>query len=266
MNFDHLRVDHDITLADIDPDPDTDLTKEEGRARFAEITTELSELQTRLYAQGTHRVLVVFQAIDGGGKDGAIAHIFGPLNPNGVRVANFKRPSELELAHDYLWRVHQQVPGNGELVIFNRSHYEDVLVVRVHELVSKERWSRRYDHINNFETMLADEGTTIIKFFLHISPDEQAERFQARLDDPTKQWKFAAADLEERTRWHDYQAAFEDAINRTSRKHAPWFVIPANKKWYRDLAVATIMRNLLESLKLEYPQPENISNIVIPDV
>jgi PPK2 family polyphosphate:nucleotide phosphotransferase len=181
-------------------------------------------------------------------------------------VAAFKKPSSKELAHDYLWRVHSEVPGDGELVIFNRSHYEDVLVVRVEELVPKKRWQRRYDHIVNFEQMLADEGTTIIKLFLHISRDEQRERLQARLDEPHKNWKFEAGDLRPRSKWDDYQKAFEEVLERTSTKDAPWYIIPADRKWYRNIAVSEILIKTLEGLDMSYPPPaEGLDQIVIPE-
>jgi PPK2 family polyphosphate:nucleotide phosphotransferase len=186
------------------------------------------------------------------------------MNPQGVTVASFKRPAPVELAHDYLWRVHARTPGNGEITIFNRSHYEDVLVVRVHGLVPEETWSRRYDHINSFERMLADEGTTILKFFLHISFEEQRERLQARLDDPAKHWKFSLGDLEERKRWDDYTAAYEEAITRTSTSWAPWYVVPANRKWYRNLVVATALVDTLEGLGMDYPPAaDDLTGVVV---
>jgi PPK2 family polyphosphate:nucleotide phosphotransferase len=207
-----------------------------------------------MFADGRPKVLVVVQATDTGGKDGMVRKVFGPLNPQGVRVAYFKAPTEIELAHDYLWRVHAQVPAAGELVVFNRSHYEDVLIVRVHDLVPEKRWRKRYDHILAFEQMLADEGTTIVKFFLHISKDEQAERLRDRLADPTKNWKFNEGDLTERKYWDDYQKAYQDMVNLTSRRHAPWYVIPADNKWYRDLVVAEVMRSTLGDLDMSFPK------------
>ena len=236
----------------------------EGLERVDELTSRLSELQNVLWADHSHRVLVVLQAIDGGGKDGTIRHVFGALNPQGVRVVNFKAPTAPELAHDYLWRVHPHVPGDGELTVFNRSHYGDVLVVRVHDLVAKHRWHARYAQIRHFEQMLVDEGTTIVKCFLHISNDEQRERLQRRIDTPDKQWKFNPADLAERARWDDYQAAFEDMLNETSTDAAPWYAIPADQKWYRNLAVAQLMVDTLESLDLSYPPPaEGVADTVV---
>lgn len=243
---------------------DGGMDKHEGKQRLKELNERLEALQEMLYAEGKHKVLVVLQATDTGGKDGTIRHVFDGTNPQGVKVASFKRPTERELAHDYLWRVHAHTPGNGEIVIFNRSHYEDVLVVRVHGLVPPERWSKRYAHIEAFERMLADEGTTILKFFLHISAGEQAERLQARLDDPTKHWKFSVGDLAERKRWDDYRAAFEEMLSRTSTEHAPWYVVPADRKWYRNLVVATVLVEALEGLGMSYPEPEDdLSGVVI---
>lgn len=227
-----------------------------GRAEADRLIARLGELQQVLYASGTHRLLVVLQAMDAAGKDGTIRAVFTGVNPQGTTVTSFKQPTEAELAHDYLWRVHRHVPGDGEIAIFNRSHYEDVLVVRVHGLVPEARWQRRYDHINAFERMLADEGTTIVKLFLHISPEEQAIRFQERLDDPTKRWKFRRGDLAERERWDDYRHAYQDAIARTSTEHAPWYIVPADRNWYRNLVVAQILVDTLEALDLRYPDPE----------
>ena len=202
--------------------------------------------------------------MDAGGKDGTIRHVFDGVNPSGVKVAAFKKPSENELSRDYLWRAHAQVPADGELVIFNRSHYEDVLVVRVLELVPDEQWKRRYDHIVDFEQMLSDEGTTIVKIYLHISKDEQKERLQARLDEPDKNWKFEVGDLETREHWDSYQEAFEDVLSKTSTSNSPWFIVPANRKWYRNIAVSEILVQTLEQLKMAYPEPEEgLDEIVV---
>ncbi|RLT40713.1 MAG: polyphosphate kinase 2 family protein [Chloroflexi bacterium] len=230
--------------------------KKAGQDATKELNKRLESLQELLYAEGKHKVLIVLQAMDTGGKDGVIRHVFDGVNPQGVKVASFKRPTPEEWAHDYLWRVHQQTPGRGEIVIFNRSHYEDVLVVRVHNLVAQEVWGRRYEQINAFEQQLAEEGTTILKFYLHIDKDEQKERLQARLDDPEKRWKFAAGDLDERARWPAYQTAYEAVLSRTSTLHAPWHIIPANHKWYRDLIISQILVNTLEGLDMRYPQAE----------
>ncbi|HXR26451.1 MAG TPA: polyphosphate kinase 2 family protein [Candidatus Baltobacteraceae bacterium] len=213
----------------------------------------LTTLQERIWAEGRHAVLIVLQGIDTAGKDGAIGHVMSAFNPQGCAVTGFKAPTPDELAHDYLWRVHRVVPARGTIGIFNRSHYEDVLVVRVHDLVPRAVWRQRYNEINAFEQLLADGGTTIIKFFLHISPDEQRRRLQARLDDPTKRWKFQRADLAERKLWPAYQAAYEDALSRCSTRAAPWYVIPADHKWFRDLAVAEIVGQTLADLKPRYP-------------
>jgi PPK2 family polyphosphate:nucleotide phosphotransferase len=230
--------------------------KKEGRKRLLELNQSLEELQELLYAEHKHKVLIVLQAMDTGGKDGTIRHVFEGVNPQGVRVASFKKPTPEELDRDFLWRVHKQVPGEGEIVIFNRSHYEDVLVVRVHNLAPKEVWSKRYDHINDFERMLVDEGTAILKFFLHIDLDEQKERLQARLDEPNKHWKFNPGDLKERKLWPEYLKAYEDAISKTSTDWAPWYIVPANRKWYRNLVVGTVVIEALEGLNMRYPEPE----------
>ncbi|HUG74807.1 MAG TPA: polyphosphate kinase 2 family protein [Acidimicrobiia bacterium] len=254
----------DLSSIDTRGTPGFDGGKKEARRALADLTARLADLQTLLFAQGRHRLLVVLQALDSGGKDGTIRAVFSPVNPQGVKVSSFKRPTEIELAHDYLWRVHPRVPGDGEIAVFNRSHYEDVLVVRVHGLVPEERWSRRYDHINAFERLLADEGTTILKFFLHISKDEQKERLQARLDDPDKHWKFDTGDLKERARWNEYAAAFEAVLERTSTEWAPWYVVPADRKWYRNLVVAQTLVETLEGLGMEFPaSDEDLSQVEI---
>ncbi|HLF27136.1 MAG TPA: polyphosphate kinase 2 family protein [Anaerolineae bacterium] len=238
--------------------------KAEAQAQLRALNRELEALQELLYAEHQHKVLILFQAMDTGGKDGAIRHVFEGVNPQGVRVASFKAPTALELDHDYLWRIHPHAPGKGELVIFNRSHYEDVLVVRVHQLAPKKVWSKRYDHINAFEQMLAEEGTTILKFFLHIHQAEQKERLQARLEEADKCWKFNAADLDERKRWPDYMQAYAEALSKTSTAWAPWYIVPANRKWYRNLVVATIIVETLKALKMRYPEPAaRLEDIVI---
>lgn len=251
-----IRPGSSVDLAKLDPRDDSAFQgdKAEAKQRIEELNARLEHLQELLYAEGKHRLLIVLQAMDTGGKDGVIRNVFDGVNPQGVKVTSFKQPLAPELAHDYLWRVHPHVPGNGEMVIFNRSHYEEVLVVRVHELVPEERWRKRYDHIVAFEKLLADEGTTILKFFLHISKDEQKERLQARLDDPDKHWKFSRGDLAERKLWSEYQAAYAEAIARTSTKSAPWFVVPADRKWYRDLVILEILVNELEAFGMQYPK------------
>ncbi len=247
-----------VDLAAHDPDDRAlfDGTRDDAEAVIGAQTKRLEALQELLYAENQHKVLIVLQAMDTGGKDGVIRRVFDGVNPQGVKVAGFKKPTPDELAHDYLWRVHPHTPGSGEIAIFNRSHYEDVLVVRVHGLVPADRWQRRFDHINAFEKLLADEGTTILKFFLHISKDEQKARLQARLDDPEKHWKFRVGDLDERRRWDDYMAAYAEAIARTSTRHAPWYVIPGNRKWYRDLVIGRIIVATLEALDMRFPPPE----------
>ena len=253
-----------LNLDDWDPRDAGSSEKDAGKEALKELNTRLEELQELLYAEGKHKVLVVLQATDTGGKDGTIRHVFDGTNPQGVKVASFKKPTPEEMAHDYLWRIHAHTPGTGEIAIFNRSHYEDVLVVRVHGLVPEERWSKRYGHINAFEKTLADEGTTIVKFFLNISKSEQAERLQARLDDPTKHWKFSLGDLDERKRWDDYRAAFEEMLSLTSTAEAPWYVVPADRKWYRNLVVATVLVETLEGLAMSYPEPEDdLTGVVI---
>ena len=217
---------------------------------------ELVDLQERLFAQDKHKVLVVLQAMDTGGKDGAIRKVFSGVNPQGVTVARFSAPTGEELSHDYLWRIHSKVPAKGQIVVFNRSHYEDVLVVRVNDLVPRKVWKKRYEHLRNFEQMLVDEGTTILKFYLHIDKDEQLERLQARLDEPDKNWKFDEHDLEQRKHWNNYMEAFRDAIVETHRKEAPWFVIPANHKWFRDFAMLTIIVGALKKLDPQFPQAD----------
>jgi PPK2 family polyphosphate:nucleotide phosphotransferase len=238
--------------------------KDEAPAKLTADLERLADLQERLWAEHRRRVLVVLQGMDASGKDGTIKHVMTGLHPLGCRVVGFGVPSETELAHDYLWRVHQVVPGNGEIVIFNRSHYEDVLVVRVHELVPKARWSSRYDQINEFERTLAAEGTTILKFFLHISRDEQLERFRERYEDPTKRWKFKVGDLAERAHWGEYMAAYQEVLRRCSTVEAPWYVVPSDRKWFRNLAIADILADTLADLDPKYPErPDLPADLVI---
>jgi len=238
--------------------------KKEGLAEVENLNTKLEELQELLFAEHKHKVLIILQAMDTGGKDGVIRRVFDGVNPQGVRVAGFKVPTQEELDHDYLWRVHKLTPGKGEMVIFNRSHYEDVLVVRVHRIVPPEVWKQRYEQINAFERHLAENGTTILKFFLHIDRDEQKERLQARLEDPTKRWKFRLGDLEERKHWGEYMEAYEEALSKTSTGHAPWYIVPANRKWYRDLVISSVLVKTLEDLGMTYPEPEeNLDGVVV---
>jgi PPK2 family polyphosphate:nucleotide phosphotransferase len=213
----------------------------------------MDKLQYLLFADGNQSLLVVLQALDAAGKDGVIRHVFSGMNPQGTFVYGFKQPSKYEAAHDFLWRAHLRTPGKGEVVVFNRSHYEDVLVVRVNKLVPNSVWSKRYDLINDFETMLSQNGTTILKFYLHISPEEQLSRFKQRLDDPSRQWKISESDYSERKLWPEYVAAYEDAMTLTSTKHAPWYIIPANHKWFRNLAVSQIVADTLDEMGLKLP-------------
>jgi PPK2 family polyphosphate:nucleotide phosphotransferase len=227
--------------------------REAADSEFKAYRKELAEWQNRLYADGKQKLLIVFQALDAGGKDGTIRRVFSGVNPQGVRVASFKAPTQEELDHDYLWRIHKVVPGKGMIRVFNRSHYEDVLVVRVHNYVPESVWRPRFEQINQFEKLLTDTGTTILKFYLHISKDEQAKRFQERLDDPNKHWKFDAEDLEKRKFWDDYTVAFEEAISQCSTEYAPWYVIPANQNWYRNWAITRTIVETLREMNPQYP-------------
>ena len=245
-----------LDLEKFDPDDTTLLPggKEEAARRLPGILERLEELHDRLYAGHEHGLLVVLQGMDTSGKDGTIRHVMQGLNPQSTRVVSFKKPSDEELDHDFLWRVHAKAPSRGEIAVFNRSHYEDVLVVRVHNLVPKEIWNKRYQQINAFEQILAETGTTIVKFFLHIGKDEQRDRLQARVDDPKKCWKFQSGDLEERKFWEDYMQAYEAALVKTSTDWAPWYIIPANQKWYRNYLVGMILIDVLEGMRLKYPK------------
>jgi PPK2 family polyphosphate:nucleotide phosphotransferase len=255
-----------VRLKDWDPEstPAWDGDKDEAEAELVKLRQRLQDLQEVLYAEHKRRILIVLQAMDTGGKDSTIRHVFEGVNPQGVRVTGFKAPTSIELDHDFLWRIHPHVPGKGEIAIFNRSHYEDVLVVRVHKLVPEAVWMKRYDHIVAFERTLADEGVTILKFYLHIDKAEQKKRFEARLADRTKHWKFNPRDVEERKLWPRYMDAYEDALSRTSTDEAPWFIIPANRKWYRNLLVSSLLVKSLERLKMKYPEPATgLDKIVI---
>lgn len=241
-----------------------DLTKRTSGPVLKQLNQRLAELQRLLWADGSHSVLLVLQAMDTGGKDGTIRKVFTGVNPQGVDVRGFGVPSELERDHDFLWRIHLRTPGAGRIGVFNRSHYEDVLVVRVERLVPEARWRRRYGHIRAFEQLLHDEGTVVRKVMLNISKDEQKRRLEARLADPTKGYKFNPSDLETRARWDDYMRAYEDALAATSTANAPWFVVPADRKWYRNLVVLRILIDALESLDLAYPEPEvDLGSVVI---
>jgi len=251
-----IKLNQNIQLEkDFDPNDlgDWDGKKDKGIANLADLHLELDSLQQVLYAEHKHKILLVLQAIDTGGKDGTIRSVFEGINPQGVYVSSFKVPIPIELDHDFLWRIHNQVPGRGELVIFNRSHYEQVLVVRVHSLEPESDWRKHYQQINDFERLLTDTGTTIIKCFLNIDMNEQKKRLLERLDMPEKRWKFNPADLLERKLWPEYMKAYQDAISATSTEYAPWHVIPGNHNWYRNLMVASLVVDELKKLNMQYP-------------
>jgi len=252
-----------VKLSKWDPDETFGWSKQAALTATAKADASLSDLQDRIWAAGKNAILVVLQGIDAAGKDGTISHVMTSFNPQGCTVSPFKVPTAEELAHDFLWRIHKRTPGKGEIAIFNRSHYEQVLVVRVHALEPESVWSKHYDQIREFEQLLTESGTTIVKFFLHISKDEQRQRFQERYDDPKKRWKFSMGDLEERKHWDEYMKAYEDALSRTSTDTAPWYVIPANRNWMRNLAVAQILADTLLDLKPSYPpEPDLPKNLV----
>ena len=244
-----------VRLDRVDPGATHGFAKAAAEAAIEKDLVRLHDLQERLWAESRHKVLIVLQGIDTAGKGGTIEHVMGAFNPQGCRVHGFKVPTPEEAAHDYLWRVHTHAPRSGEISIFDRSHYEQVLVVRVMHLEPKATWSRHYDEINAFERLLVVSGTTILKFFLYIDRDEQRERFQARLDDPTKRWKFRMGDLDTRARWDDFIAAYDDALTRCSTPSAPWFIVPSNRKWFRNFAVARIVADALDDLDPRFPEP-----------
>ncbi len=252
-------------LSKFDPDDTLGLKNDEGSQKMLQkLAAQLDELQYLLYASKKNSLLIVLQGIDGAGKDGTIRHVMSGLNPQACRVTSFKTPSAEEAAHDFLWRIHNAIPDRGEIGIFNRSHYEDILVVRVHKLVPEFIWSRRYKQINNFERMLAENNVKIIKFYLHISKEEQKKRFQQRLDDRTRWWKLSPTDFQERRYWNDYTAAYEDVLRYCSTPWAPWYIIPSNKKWFRNLAVSHIIVKALEDLNMKFPKPSfNVSRYVL---
>lgn len=266
MKYYRVKPGSKVDLSKWNPDDvrGFDGDKKAGEEELLKLNKQLEALQELLFAEHKHKVLVVLQGMDTSGKDGVIRHVFEGVNPQGVRVASFKQPTVEELEHDYLWRVHKQTPGSGEIVIFNRSHYEDVLVVRVHNIVPPKVWKRRFDHINRFEQLLVEEGATVLKFYLHISMDEQKERLQDRLDNADKQWKFNVGDLAERKLWADYQLAYEEVLSKTSTSYAPWYIVPANKKWRRNLVISSVLVETLEKLKMSYPKPaEDLSSVII---
>ncbi|MBK1643870.1 polyphosphate kinase 2 [Thiocapsa imhoffii] len=251
-----VAPDSKVDLSKIDASfKDQHETHEDALADIEAQKQRLRDLQYLLYAEGQQSLLIVLQGRDAAGKDGTINHVLGAMNPQGCSVTGFKVPSKEEAAHDFLWRYHQHAPGRGQVAIFNRSHYEDVLVQRVHDMVPRAVWSKRYAHINAFEQMLADHGTRILKFYLHIDSDEQLRRFKQRIDDPARHWKISEGDYAERPFWDAYTSAFEDALSQCSTEHAPWFVIPSNHKWFRNLAISKIVVETLESLKMSFPAP-----------
>jgi PPK2 family polyphosphate:nucleotide phosphotransferase len=259
-----VRPDDRVELSKLDPRETHGWEKDDGVEETERQLGRLGELQDRFWAGAQKSLLVVLQGIDASGKDGAIRHVMTAFNPQGCYVASFKVPTPEEMAHDFLWRIHKKVPGKGEIGIFNRSHYEDVLVVRVHKFVPESVWSGRYELIRDFEEMLTETGTKIVKFFLYIDRDEQRERLQERYDDPKKRWKFSLGDLEERKLWDDYIAAYEDALSKTSTADSPWYAIPSNRNWFRDLAISSILAETMDDLKSEYPAPEDLpANLVI---
>ena len=262
--IERCRATDELVLANHDPRETFGWEKNEAHDRFDDEIAAVSELQQRLFAEDEHAVLVVLQAMDAGGKGGTIRSVMNGLNPAGVDVNGFGVPSEEERAHDFLWRIHAHTPARGQIGIFDRSHYEDVLVVRVKELVPEDRWRRRFRHIVDFERMLTDEGTTVIKLFLHISSEEQRERLQDRADDPDERWKFRMGDLDDRALWDDYHEAFQDAIRRTSTDDAPWYVVPGDRKWVRDLVVAKVLRHHLQQLDPQYPPADDdVAGLVV---
>lgn len=250
-----VRPGHTVRLKDCDPArADKKEDKKSARHKIKKLQKRMDALQFQLYAEQKRSLLICLQAPDAGGKDGVVRHVIGSMNPQGCRVVPFKQPNAEELAHDFLWRIERQTPRQGEVVIFNRSHYEDVIVVRVHDLVPQKVWSQRYEQINAFERRLVANGTHILKFFLHISKEEQLERFKDRLDDPERHWKISEADYSERERWDDYQTAYEDAVSKCSTEAAPWFVIPSDHKWFRNLAISHIIVETMEKMGIKVPQ------------
>jgi PPK2 family polyphosphate:nucleotide phosphotransferase len=250
-----LKPESKVSLSKLSSDDTANYTeaKDGGLEQLEKLRVELRDLQAVLRAEQKHKVLIILQGMDASGKDGTVRHVFYGVTHFGIRVVPFEKPTPEELAHDYLWRVHQEVPRNGEIVVFNRSHYEDVLAVRVRELQPKSVWKKRFDHINNFEQMLIDEGTVILKFFLHIDQDEQKRRLQQRIDFPHKHWKFCPSDIEDRKLWKEYTEAYEEVMLKTNKPHAPWYVVPANKKWYRNLVIASLLVDTLRELKMKFP-------------
>ncbi|AWN23596.1 polyphosphate kinase [Deinococcus irradiatisoli] len=264
MDLKRYRVGKKIKLGNLPTDDTGKLNREDSEAETLEIGLELAKLQDRLYAESKQSLLVVLQARDAGGKDGTVKHVFELINPQGVIVTNFKVPNEEDLKHDFLWRIHPHTPAAGMIAVFNRSYYEDVLVTRVHELIGDQEAKRRFEHIRNFEALLADRGTRILKLYLHVSAEEQRQRLQERLDDPEKNWKFNPADLKERGRWDEYTRVYEDALSATSTDDAPWYVIPADHKWYRNRVVAQLLLETLRDMNPQYPEAAfDLTNVAV---
>jgi PPK2 family polyphosphate:nucleotide phosphotransferase len=260
------KVGSKVSLKEYDPAYTGSYDKDDAKKEEAKLEAKLADLQEKLYAQGMQSLLVVLQAMDAGGKDSTIKKVFDSVNPQGTRVTSFKAPNAEELAHDFLWRIHQHVPPKGYIGIFNRSHYEDVLVVRVNKIVPREVWEQRYDRINEFERQLHASGTRILKFYLHISKDEQKQRLQDRLDRPDKWWKFSVEDLPVREQWDQYMEAFEAVLTFCNTAYAPWYIVPANHKWYRDVVITRAIVETLEDMKVDYPRPkQDLSGVTIPD-
>jgi PPK2 family polyphosphate:nucleotide phosphotransferase len=257
MKIYRIRPGAKVKLADYSADGESELAgdKERGTVQLERLKDDLRLLQRMLYAERRHRLLIVLQGMDGSGKDGTVRNVFSGIDPHGLRVISFKSPTQDELDHDFLWRVHKEAPAKGELVVFNRSHYEDVVAVNVKNLAPRQIWEKRYEHILNFEKLLVDEGTTLLKFFLHISRDEQRRRLQARLENPQKHWKFNPEDLADRRLWPQFSSAYEEVLSRTSTEAAPWYIVPGNRKWYRNAVIASIVRDTLARLELKFPKP-----------
>jgi PPK2 family polyphosphate:nucleotide phosphotransferase len=256
MKVDRLRVhpDSKVSLEDHDPEATLGLTKDLGLKATEANRKRLSEMHELLWAENQRSILIILQGMDTSGKDGVIRNVMAGVDPQGCKVTAFKRPTDEETDHGYLWRIVKALPAKGDIGIFNRSHYEDVLIARVRNLVPEQVWRSRYDQINTFERLLTDNGTTILKFFLHISKEEQKERLQARLDDPTKAWKFSMQDLEERKLWPAYMEAYEEALSRCSTEHAPWYIIPSDRKWVRNMAVSAIIVEAMDKLDMKWPR------------
>ncbi len=258
-----------VEIAKLDPDGEASagVKKEHAKDETKNLVQKLDALQEQLFAEHVHKLLIILQAMDTGGKDGVIRRIFEGVSPSGVRVAHFRQPSQEEIDHGFLWRIYKQIPATGEMVIFNRSHYEGVLVERVHKLVPEPVWQARYQEINEFEQILSDEGITILKFFLNIDSNEQKQRMEERLADPTKEWKFSVDDIQERSFWNEYMKAYETALNRTSTTYSPWYAVPSNHRWLRDLVVSKVVVETLESFKMKYPRlPEDLRKEKIPSL